>query len=248
LSLHPPTPLRPLLALALLGVAFLPAAGKDRGEQLRLDLMPVSLDRPLALYYRHDGKVGKLEAFHTAMGTPLFYRGPARLAFYQDEAAAQPAAGDEPPPPPLVTVQLPANCRRVLLVFSAGTEDNKPQVRAWPVADDRLRAGDYRLINVSHTPVAGTLGKERFSLNPGQTADLSRRPWRQRGHDLPVRFTIPRNGRAMIVYSTIWSHYPARRNYVFFIGGAGRAAPVVRKFHDLPGVDSIGHEPEKPPR
>jgi hypothetical protein len=142
---------------------------------------------------------------------------------------------------PLATVRLPSDSRRVLLLFAPG-KDGKPQLRAFGVDDAALKGGDYRLYNFSPVAVSGRMGERAIQLKPGQTMDLSSAKWREAGSDLEVEMGFQRGGKQETVYSTIWGHFPERRSYIFVIptGDAGKPLEL-RKFHDVPGVKSLGY-------
>jgi hypothetical protein len=219
-------------------------AQEDAAKTVRVDLMPVSLGDSLATWYLNHGEVVKLEAFVSAMGTPVFYRGPQTLALYAKPEDARPRKEGEAAVPPLATVTLPSGSRRTLLLFMPG-KDGKPQLRAYGVDDSSLRGGDYRVYNFAPVAVSGRMGERKIQLKPGQTADISTPAWRDAGVDLEVELGYNRGGKEEIVYSTIWSHFPERRNYIFILPTGSATSPLEpRKFHDVPAVKSLGYVAE----
>lgn len=215
-------------------------AQQDAAKSVRIDLMPVSLGESLATWYVNHGEVVKLEAFESALGTPVFYRGPQTLALYAKPEDARPRKEGEAAVPPLATVTLPSSSRRVLLLFVPGKE-GKPQLRAYGVDDAALQGGDYRVYNFAPVAISGRMGERALQLKPGQTMDVSSAKWRDAGTDLEVEVGFNREGKQEIVYSTIWGHFPARRNYIFVLPTGNPTSPLeLRKFHDVPAVKSLG--------
>jgi hypothetical protein len=229
------------LTIVLSFLASLTAgAQQDPAGSVRVDLMPVSLGESLASWYVNHGEVVKLEAFESAMGTPVFYRGPQTLELYAKPEDARPRKEGEAAAPPLATVTLPSGNRRVLLLFAPGRE-NKPQLRAYGVDDATLKGGDYRVYNFAPVAVSGRMGERAMQLKPGQTTDISSPAWRDAGADLEVEVGFNRGGKQEVVYSTIWGHVPERRNYIFVLPTGDPTNPLeLRKFHDVPAVKSLG--------
>jgi len=226
-------------------LAVLTSAGAQE-KMVRTDLMPVGLGGPLVAWYWQKGKAVKLEAFETAMGSPVFYRGPSQLNLYKSAADAKPRAEDEKPIPPLAKVVLPAGSRRVLLLCVTPKPGAKPMLKAYGVSDNSLKAGDYRFFNFSSSNVVGVIGGKKIALRPGKTMDVSSSDWRDKGRDLEVQLGYMEGKETILVYSTIWGHSEARRNYIFLVASGDESQPLdVRKFHDIPGVESIGYEPEE---
>jgi hypothetical protein len=229
-----------LLGVAVALVGGVAAAEQDPAKSVRVDLMPVSLGESLATWYVNHGEVVKLEAFESAMGTPVFYRGPQTLALYAKPEDARPRKEGEAVVSPLATVTLPSGNRRVLLLFAPG-KDNKPQLRAYGVDDAALKGGDYRVYNFAPVAISGRMGERAIQLKPGQTSDISSPAWRDAGADLEVEMGFNRGGKQQVVYSTIWSHFPERRNYIFVVPTGNPTNPLeLRKFHDVPAVKSLG--------
>jgi hypothetical protein len=73
--------------------ASLPLLAQEAVKNVRVDLMPVSLGESLASWYVNHGEVVKLEAFESALGTPVFYRGPQSLSLYAKPEDARPRRG-----------------------------------------------------------------------------------------------------------------------------------------------------------
>ena len=234
-----------LVAVGLLAVQ--PAAAQE--PAVRIDLMPITLSGKIDTYFVTKGEVKLLEAYSSAMAPPIFYKGPAKLRLYASEADAR--ASLVPPPPtggpvPVATVTLPTGMRRTLL-FQIRGDNQKIEVRAIGVDDKALRAGDLRVFNLSTLNMLAILGKKSFRLAPGASEDVSSSSLGSTDSDLTVQFGYQAGNRQELVYSSLWSHSSAARNYVFLVGtGKPKNPIVVKKFYDVPSVESIGYEKENP--
>jgi hypothetical protein len=212
---------------------------------IRIDLMPISLSGNFVAYYSTNGKVSKLEAFETGMGTPVFYKGPRTLLLYAKEEDAKPREEGQPPVIPLAIVALPVSAERVLLL-PVPKPDKKVEVRALGVDAKSITAGDYRFYNLSTVNLLGMIGKKQLSLKPGQMQDISDSSVREKEDDLGIQIACVQDDKQKLIYSGMWGHSVQARNFIFMIGTGNPASPIrVRKFHDIPSVRSIGYEPEK---
>lgn len=236
------------LCIIACSFATLPLSAQNPSStepMVRLDLMPVSLSGKTQLYYVVGGKVNKLEAYETGIGSPIFYKGPKTLRFYASEADARPRGPGEAQPAPAATVILPAGVRRTLLL-PVKKPDNQLEVRALGVDDKSLSAGDYRIYNLSPVELIGMVGKKKLHIRPGQSQDISDSALRSQDEDLGVQIAYLKENKQKLIYSGMWSHSTQARNYIFMIGSGNANSPIsVRKFHDLPAVASIGYEPEQ---
>ena len=220
-------------------------AASEKETVIRIDLMPISLSGNFVAYYSTNGKVNKLEAFETGMGTPVFYKGPRTLLLYAKEEDANPREEGQPPVIPLASVALPVSAERVLLL-PVPKPENKVEVRALGVDAKSLAAGDYRLYNLSTVSLLGIIGKKRFSLKPGQMQDVSDSSLREKEEDIGVQIAYVQDEKQKMIYSGMWGHSVQARNFIFMVGTGNPSSPIsVKKFHDIPSVRSIGYEPEK---
>ncbi|WP_193211949.1 hypothetical protein [Luteolibacter marinus] len=236
--------------LHLFACLFLGFAGYAAGQEktIRTDLMPIGLGDSLVAWYWQKGKAVKLEVFETAMGSPVFYRGPRELKLFATPEDARPRAADEKPVTPLAVAKLPEGDRRVLLLCVTPKPGARPMLKAYGVSDDKLKAGDYRFFNFSPAHVVGVIGGQKIALRPGATVDASSADWRGKGGDLEVQLGYKEGDKIRLIYSTIWGHSEARRNYIFLVASGDENQPLdVRKFHDVPGVQSLGYEPDGSP-
>jgi hypothetical protein len=230
-----------LTALITFGFQTVQAAGQE--PVVRIDLMPISLSGRLVAYYWSGSKIQKLETFETGIGSPLFYKGAKTLRLFATEDDARPRAEGEPQPKPLAIVSLPEKVRRALLLPIA-TPENKLEIRAMGIDDNSLKAGDYRIFNLSKFDLIGLIGTKPLRLSPGQTHDISDSRLREKDEDLGVQIAYAKDGKQKLFYSGMWGHSIQARNYIFMIGSGNQNTPIsVRKFHDVPSVPSIGYEP-----
>lgn len=213
----------------------------------RTDLMPVSMSGDLTLYYAHKKQVTKLEVFSSAMGTPVFYQGSTALRFYASEKDLQAVLGGSEEVKPLITVSLDKAARRTLLVFVPAAAKTW-QCRAFPIEDDRLGAGEYRVYNFSNKKAAGLMGDTKFVIDPGGHHDVRGTTWRDRDGDLGVQFGyLDAKGQATMTYSSIWGHAKLARQFLFLVSNPQDPTSLdLRKFHDVPSVPSRGYEAPKP--
>ncbi len=230
-----------LTTLITLAIHTVQVVGQE--PVVRIDLMPISLSGKLVAYYSSGSKIQKLEAFETGIGTPLFYKGAKTLRLFATEDDARPRAEGEPQPKPLAIVSLPEKVRRALLLPIA-TPENKLEIRAMGIDDNSLKAGDYRIFNLSKFDLVGLIGTKPLRLSSGQTLDITDSTLREKDEDLGVQIAYARDGKQKLFYSGMWGHSVQARNYIFMIGTGNPNSPVsVRKFHDIPSVPSIGYEP-----
>ena len=234
--------MNPLLRIATAFVCLLSLPLMAQDKSVRIDLMPIAIGAPFTAWHAYKGKPVKLEAFESAMGTPVFYRGPQQLRLYANEADVIPVKG-QPTVAPVATVNLPAGSRRVLLLCSAS--GGKTLVRPYAINDSNLKAGDYRIFNVGSTTAGGVIGSHKVFIKSGKSFDVSEASWRKKGGDVKVRLYSLEGNTSKLVYSTIWGHSSARRTFIFLLASGNSKQPLqVRKFHDVPSVRSVGYEPE----
>lgn len=240
------------MKLLSVAIAVLSVFGVVKAEDdlLKTKLMPVGLAGSIqGLYFRNDGKTVELHASMTGFGEGVDYTGPALLALYSSEAALErPKAGAQPLKP-LTTVTLPKGADRVLLVIAPPPHKGAaPAIRAYAVATNDLRAGDYRLFNFTHEGVVALLGGQRASLEPGGVTTVREAGWSREVLDLPVKLgSRAENDNTRLLYSTVWGHQPSRRNFILILEGATAARPVdVRRFYDVPEAGPSSSGPDRP--
>jgi len=234
----------PHLILATLGtLALLTFQVVGQEPSIRVDLMPISLRGKLVAYYPSGNQIKKLEAFETGIGSPIFYQGSKTLRLFATEEDARPRPEGEQQPTPIATVSLPSKARRVLLL-PITKADQKLEIRAMGIDDNSLKAGDYRIFNLSTFDVVGLIGTKPLRLNPGKTLDVSDSSLRTKDENLGVQIAYMKDDKQKLFYSGMWGHSVEARNYIFMINSGNPNSPIsIRKFHDLPSVPSIGYEP-----
>ncbi|MEM9236925.1 MAG: hypothetical protein AAGB14_09105 [Verrucomicrobiota bacterium] len=190
-------------------------------------------------YWYRAGKKGvKMDISRQGIGFPIQYKGPRVLSFYENQTdLAKPPEG-EAPPKPLARVKLPTGSDRVLLVFALTEKNQKiPVIRAYGVSTDKMKAGDYRLLNFSKNTIYSILNEKRNSTPPGKISNIRETGWSGEVQDMNVQFGIKDGDKTKRVYSSVWGHRPERRNFIFVFDQDDRFRPLdVRMFYDLPGV------------
>lgn len=200
--------------------------------ELRTEFLALSIHEPVdGLYYWHNGQARPFSGSIAGLGQPNPYHGPSRLVLHRNPNAF---LEDPPETPPIATVDLPDDANRILLLLFK-REGQPLRVAAFPVDTDSLRPGDYRVFNLSSTTVLLALDEEILTLRSGENGLLSNPEWNQAVTDIPVQVGLSIGQRPRLVYSSIWGHYPGRRNFVFLFDGARRSNPIVfRRMHDWP--------------
>jgi|694.fasta_scaffold146153_1 hypothetical protein len=219
---------------------------QDPPKKVRTDFMPVAIGGNITLYYRYKNKCEKLEAFESAMGTPIFYSGPQLLELYKTEKDLEASATANPTITPLLSIQLPENSQRTLLLFTSSA-DQKISAKAFAIDATNFAAGDYRVYNLSSLNAIGVIGKKKFNITPGKTIDVSQPDLREKDRDLGVQLGyVDEEKKEHLTYSSVWGHSSLARQYIFLLNSGNPQDPVqARKFHDVPSVPSRGYEPEK---
>lgn len=229
--------------LTILAAAFVSALSADAQERpIRTKLLPVGVSGTVSgLYFRSEGQAVELKATMTGLGAGIDYEGPALLALYDDESAFSPPPPGEEPPKPLCTVRLPADADRTLLMVAKPEKGEKaPKIRAYGVSTRDLRSGDYRFFNFSPTGVAIVLGEKKFALKPGGITTVTSAEWKRDAVDLPVKLGIENEkGKLRMIYSSVWGHQPAQRNFILVFQGPSPARPLdVRRYYDIPEAEA----------
>ncbi|MCC5844529.1 MAG: hypothetical protein JJU05_09780 [Verrucomicrobia bacterium] len=200
-------------------------------DEIRTEFLALSIHEPVdGLYYWHDDEARPLAGSLAGLGQPYPYHGPSRLILHRDPHAFL----EEPPvTPPAAVINLPDADRVLLLLFKR--RDSPLKIEPIPVDTDGLRPGDYRVFNFSTIPLVIGLDEEFLTLEPGANGQLTHSNWRQETSDMSVRVGVSIGDRPRLVYSSVWGHYPGRRNFVFLFDGQQRSNPIVfRRMHDWP--------------
>ena len=220
---------RTILTIALLCPIL---SGQQQEPQISTEFLTIALDEPVAdLFFKSGETVSPFEANQTGLGQPVSYKGPKRLAL---RTTAAEFSLKPPLPPPAASVMLPATADRVLLAC-VKSADNPMRIAAYDISSTGSKAGDYRFFNFCSRTLSLIVGSEKFTLAPGKDGIASSQAWREAVLDLPMRVATVEDGKAKLVYSSVWGHRPGRRNFVFMFDGRHPSKPVsISRFFDIP--------------
>ena len=228
--------MKSLAFLVSLGLAA-SCPGQSGDEKIITELVTICLGGGVPAYYYGDGKkVTKLEVSAQGIGAPVAYQGPAMLALYDNPDDLAPRAPDAPVPAPDLRASLAADEDRILLVFSH-VEGAKPAVRALGISTGKMKAGDYRIFNLSSRNAYVIMNEEKAIVQPGKPADISSAAWQAGTLDMEVRFGLREEEGMRQVYSSVWGHRSSRRTFLFILDRADEFNPFeIRRYHDVPQV------------
>lgn len=223
-----------MLARTLLLIALLCPAlhAQEQEPQIATEFLTIALDEPVAdLFFKSGETVSPFEANQTGLGQPVPYKGPARFTLRKSAAEF---ALKPPLPPPAAAVMLPATADRVLLACVKSAE-SPLRIAAYDISSTGSKAGDYRFFNFCARPLSLIVGGEKFTLAPGKDRVASSQAWREAVLDLPMQVATIEEGKAKLVYSSVWGHRPGRRNFIFMFDGKHPSKPVaISRFFDIP--------------
>ena len=227
--------MKSLAFLISLGLAA-SCPGQSDEEKINTELVTISLGGGVPAYYYCDRKkVIKLEVSAQGIGAPVAYRGPAVLALYDNPDDLAPREPDAPAPVPDLLVSLPADEDRILLVFSPADGQGKPAVRALGISTGKMKAGDYRIFNLSGKNAYIIMNEEKAIAHPGKPVDISSAAWKAGTLDMEVRFGLREAEGMRQVYSSVWGHRATRRTFLFILDRADEFNPFeIRRYHDVP--------------
>ena len=97
---------------------------------------------------------------------------------------------------------------------------------------DKLKPGQMLWFNLTRNPVAGTLGSEKLTIQPGTRATLNAPATGNQDYQVNLSFRIPGNERIYPLCETKWRHDPRSRSVVFIITEQGSRSPRVLVFPD----------------
>jgi hypothetical protein len=213
--------------------------GQSDKEKITTEFVTLSLSGGAPAHYYRDGKkVIKLEVSAQGIGAPVTYSGPAVLSLYDDPAELAPQDPDKPKPEPSFQVALPADEDRILLIFS-NAQGALPGVRALGISTAKMKAGDYRIFNLSRRNAYVVMNDEKAIIQPGKPADISSASWRSGTLDMEVRFGLREEEGLRQVYSSVWGHRASRRSFLFILDRDDEFNPFeIRRYHDVPTVQT----------
>ncbi|WFB36838.1 hypothetical protein P3T73_03555 [Kiritimatiellota bacterium B12222] len=212
--------------LLLKPIAF---AEEEAPPQVKTEILSLSLFQPVSGLFLFNGEeVVPFKSVPRGFGIPIPYEGPASVPFYRDEKAFLPEAV---PTQPDATVTLPLQSDRVLILTGNATSVPLP-LKAIPIDTQKIRNGDYLIVNLSRRPVAFVIGGKQIKVAAGKIGFLTDPAWKEGILDLPVYMGYQSEGE-MKTYSSVWGHRPTRRNFVFiFDRDQTDAAPELRRIYD----------------
>jgi len=225
-----------MIARALLVIALLSPAlrAQEQEPQITTEFLTIALDEPVAdLFFKSGETVSPFEANQTGLGQPVAYKGPRRFAL---RTSAAEFSLKPPLPPPAASVMLPAPADRVLLAC-VKSGDHPLRIAAYDISSTGSKAGDYRFFNFCSRTLSLIIGGEKFTLAPGKDRIASNQAWREAVLDLPMQVATVEDGKAKLVYSSVWGHRPGRRNFIFMFDGKHPSKPVaISRFFDIPST------------
>jgi len=199
---------------------------------VKTELLTIALDEAVDGLLFFDSKaVVPFQANITGLSQPITYIGPSRFILRSTEAefTAKP-----PLPPPAAFVDLPLNATRVLLCCLKSA--NTPlKIVAYDISSTGSRAGDYRFFNFSKQALSVNIGEKSFAIESRIDRNVSESSWQNDVLDLPMQVASVKDGKAQLVYSSVWGHRPGRRNFIFMFDGSHPSKPInICRFFDIP--------------
>lgn len=187
---------------------------------------PGGLPPEFTAFYQTNGVVQQFRAASTGLGLPISYRGPQTFILRENkEDFAAPPEGQKAKPP-LASVTLPANADNILLLCSTAA-DGKIRLSAIDIASGTLKDGEYRVFNFAKSTVSVIMDENRFALKPGQDTLVRNSKWHKEPLAFHIQIATVINDEAKLVYSSVWEHYPKRRNLFFLFDGTPATSPIV---------------------
>lgn len=231
--------MKKLAAILLLALLARPALSQE--NTVKTEIVAVALDELVTGLFFNNGKdISTFQANPTGLGEPLAYEGPKR---FELRTSAAEFTQKPPLPPPAAAVDLPAGSNRVLVVCAKSGKEPLKLV-AFDIGSARIRAGDYRFFNFSHSVVSAILGGEKFALKPGADTLVSRSAWKDEIMEIDLDLAVVRDNKPKPVYSSQWGHRPGRRNYVFLFDGPQDYKPIrICRFFDVPPTEPAKADP-----
>lgn len=210
----------------------LPAVAQEP-QTVDTEFLTIALDQEVDGLFYFDGKAAQpFQANLTGLSQPIKYRGNRRFVL---RSSAEEFSLTPPLPAPVASVDIPLNCKRVLITC-VKSEDKPLRLAAYDISTDS-RAGDYRFFNFSQQSLSLILGEQRLAVQPGKDASLTNSAWRAEVLDLPVQVAAVEGNQTKLVYSSVWGHRPGRRNFIFMFNGRHPSKPIVFcRFFDVPAA------------
>ncbi|MDH4445149.1 MAG: hypothetical protein QE267_08465 [Akkermansiaceae bacterium] len=219
----------PRIAL-LLGLLTVSSLAQEPSVQT--EILTIALDEAVDGLFFFDGKAAvPFQANTTGLSQPVTYIGPPRFVL---RASAAEFVAKPPLPAPAAFVDLPPNAKRVLLCCLK-SENTALKIVTYDISSTSSRAGDYRLFNFSKQALSVKLGGKSLALDSKLDKNISDSSWQNDVLDLPIQVATVVDGKARLVYSSVWGHRPGRRNFVFMFDGSHPSKPIsISRFFDIP--------------
>lgn len=214
----------------LLGLLTISSLAQE--PPVQTEILTIALDEAVdGLFFADSKAVVPFQANITGLSQPVTYIGPRRFVL---RASAAEFAAKPPLPAPAAFVDLPPNANRVLLCCLK-SENTALKIVAYDISSTGSRAGDYRVFNFSKQALSVNLGDQSFALSSAGDKNISDPSWQNDVLDLPMQVATVVNGKARLVYSSVWGHRPGRRNFVFMFDGSHPSKPIsICRFFDIP--------------
>lgn len=232
--------LAPIISIALATMAI----GAEPGGQVRTEFVTLSLGKNEGpFYYRNDGEIATLSASSKGIGAAIAYNGSRLLSLYGSPDGLTERQVGETVPKPVAQVRLPFGEDRVLLMFSnpGGIDKDAVTLNATGISSDKMKAGDYRLFNMSKQQVLVVMNEQKAVIEPRSIADVSDASWKSDVIDMQVQLGVKDEGGPRRVYSSVWGHRPGRRTFLFIFDRSDEFRPVeIRCYYDVPRLKEPG--------
>lgn len=213
---------------------FLTISSLAQEPPVQTEILTIALDEAVdGLFFADSKAIVPFQANITGLSQPVTYLGPRRFVLRSSvaEFSAKP-----PLPAPVAFVNLPPNANRVLLCCLK-SENTGLKIVAYDISTTGSRAGDYRIFNFSKQGLSVKPGGQSFALDSAGDKNISEQFWQNDVLDLPMQVATVVNGKARLVYSSVWGHRPGRRNFVFMFDGSHPSKPItICRFFDIPAI------------
>ena len=201
-------------------------------------------------YFKNNGVVAEICASPDEINGPVSYSGPRTIAIYPTEKEA---SAKTPPKAPL-SVTLPPDTNRTLIVFTLTEIPDKPEateepgkehpkaapvisVKAYGISNKTFGAGDYRVFNTSSQEVRVGLDDTEITLAADEQKDIKGNAFGKEGVSIKVHLSAKIDNEFKRVYSSMWGHRPERRVFLFLLPSDNpRRSVDLKSFYDLPSI------------
>lgn len=220
----------------VLGCASLSAQRPQAVKTNILTFAPGGMPEDFTAFYQTGEEIYSFRASSSSLGIPVRYEGPQTFALFKSEADFAPRKKGDKPPEPLATLQLPAGADNVLILAIGEEDGDRIRLVGYDISSTSLKEGDYRIFNFSTQPLLMQLGDQKIGIKPGEDLMVKDSKWQKEVMALPLQIAVSEEGKAKVVYSAYWEHYPQRRSLMFLFNGRHPSTPIVfSSFNALEG-------------